>query len=149
MNINLSIYYDVVSLLHNLDFDPNSLALFFLSIFLLILFAQSGIDKVLDFGGNLQFLTVHFKKTIFKKMVLFLLISLTILELITACVFFVGLVSFFILADFPVDFLKLGIVLSAITICCLFLGQRIAKDYVGAATLTFYFVLTLLGFFFF
>jgi len=42
----------------------------------------------------------------------------------------------------------LGSILSAISIICLFTGQRIAKDYVGAGSLVNYFILTLLMIYF-
>ena len=149
MTINLSIYSDFIILLKGFDFDNPLLPLACLSIFLSILFLQSGLDKVLDFNGNLDFLTTHFKKTIFKNSVFVLLLSIIFLEILTACVFVVGLVQFVFSTTLTIYFLKLGVILSVITICCLFLGQRIAKDYVGAANLTIYFILTLLGFLFF
>ena len=148
MIINLYMYSDFIRLLNG-GFDDPLLPLVFVSIFLSILFTQSGLDKILDFNGNLQFLTAHFKKTIFKNSVFFLLLSIIFLEILTACVFIVGLVQFVFSITLTSYFFKLGVILSAITICCLFLGQRIAKDYVGAANLTIYFILTLLGFLFF
>ena len=149
MNNNVSTYNDFIILLKGLDFNNPLLPLVFLSIFLSILFLQSGFDKILDFNGNLQFLNTHFKKTIFKNIVMLLLLSIIFLEVITACVFIVGIFQFIFSITFTISFLKLGVILSTITICCLFLGQRIAKDYDGAANLTIYFILTLLGFLFF
>ena len=43
--------------------------LFFISIFFSILFLQSGVDKLVDFKGNLKFLSTHFTNTIFKNRV--------------------------------------------------------------------------------
>lgn len=41
-----------------------------------------------------------------------------------------------------------GITLSSVSLLCLFFGQRMAKDYAGAASLVPYFILSLLGLYF-
>ena len=41
----------------------------------------------------------------------------------------------------------LGAVLGAINLCALFFGQRVAKDYVGAAVLVPYFLVAIAGIF--
>src|SRR2546430_12649269 len=51
------------------------------SAFLAILFLQSGIDKLVDRRGNLQWLTGHFAKSPLAKLVPLLLLSITALEL--------------------------------------------------------------------
>ena len=43
------------------------------------------------------------------------------------------------------EFIKIGFILVAIDLIALVVGQRIAKDYVGAAVLVNYFVLAIIG----
>jgi len=124
--------------------------LFFVSIFFSILFLQSGVDKLVDFKGNLKFLSTHFTNTIFKNSVCTLLYLITFLECFTALVLVVGSLMLLLCdASIAMQLIFYGIVLSNITLCCLFLGQRIAKDYAGAANIVIYQLVALLGFLFF
>ena len=41
----------------------------FCALFVSILFIQSGLDKVVDWNSNLEWLTGHFSKTLLAKMV--------------------------------------------------------------------------------
>ena len=135
------------TLLINLSFSP----IIFISIFFLILFLQSGVDKIMDFGGNLNYFTTHFKNTIFEKFVFFLLLVLTFLECVTGLSFLFFLLDWILIqgmSNYSVDLFYFGLQLSTITICALFLGQRLAKDYVGAVNLSVYFLITLIGFLF-
>jgi uncharacterized membrane protein YphA (DoxX/SURF4 family) len=50
------------------------------SLFLAILFLQSGIDKIVDHRGNLEYHTSHFAGTPFAGTVPLMLVVLTILE---------------------------------------------------------------------
>lgn len=123
----------------------------FLSFFFGVLFLQSGCDKVFNFDDNLTFLKTHFQKTIFSNQIKFIFIVLTCLELITAFLFCLSLVFLFIsgLSHQLINLFLLGVIMANITLCCLFLGQRIAKDYLGAANLTNYFLVALGSLFFF
>ena len=47
------------------------------------------------------------------------------------------------------DWAVVGLSLSALNICLLFAGQRIAKDYAGAAVLAAYFAVALIGLYLF
>ena len=51
------------------------------SAFLAILFLQSGIDKMVDQRGNLQWLTGHFAKSPLARFVPALLLVLTVVEI--------------------------------------------------------------------
>ena len=126
---------------------PEELSLLFISFFFGILFMQSGLDKLFNFHDNLNFLKSHFQKTIFSNQTRILFILLTILELVAGFLFCVGLVGVCVFG-FSIQLMNtlfLGIILSSLTICCLFLGQRVANDYVGAANLTIYFLVSLIG----
>ncbi len=111
------------------------------SAFLAILFVQSGIDKVVDRRGNLDWLKGHFAKSLFAGVIPLLLTVLTILEVSAGALSAIGCVLVILLRDPTAAFC--GAVLSAIAIVALFFGQRIAKDYAGAAVLVPYFLLAL------
>jgi len=113
------------------------------SAFLAILFVQSGIDKVVDRRGNLDWLRGHFAKSPLAGTVPALLTAITILELAAGVLSALGCVLLLLLRDSTVAFC--GAIISAVAIIALFLGQRIAKDYAGAAVLVPYFLLALLA----
>src|SRR6476646_9506874 len=113
------------------------------SAFLAILFLQSGIDKILDRRGNFEWLKGHFAKSPLAEIVPALLICITILEVAAGVLSAVGCVVIILLKDSTIAFY--GAVLSAAAITALFFGQRIAKEYAGAAVLVPYFLLTLVA----
>jgi diacylglycerol kinase len=115
----------------------------FASVFLAILFLQSGIDKVVDRTGNLGWLKEHFAKSPLAGIVPALLTAITILETAAGALSAIGCVVLIFAHDSTVAFY--GAVVSAIAIIALFFGQRMAKDYVGAAVLVPYFLLTLVA----
>jgi diacylglycerol kinase len=113
------------------------------SAFLAILFLQSGIDKVVDRRGNLEWLRGHFAKSPLAGMVPLMVTAITILEIAAGTLNVVGCVLIISLRDPIVAFY--GAILSTVSILALFFGQRIAKDYAGAAILVPYFLLTLVA----
>jgi hypothetical protein len=113
------------------------------SAFLAILFLQSGIDKVVDRRGNLEFLQGHFAKSPLAGMVPLLVTVITILETASGALSAIGCVIIILTRDPTVAFY--GAVISAISIVALFFGQRLAKDYAGAAILVPYFLLILIA----
>ena len=114
--------------------------------FFAVLFLQSGMDKVVDWKGNLSWLTGHFEESPFSKIVPLLLAVITITELGAGIVCAYGVVE---LIAFDLNsFARVGILLSAVNLLMLFTGQRIAKDYVGAAVLVNYFLLALASLYF-
>lgn len=115
----------------------------FASGFLAILFLQSGIDKIVDRQGNLEWLKGHFAKSPLAGMVPALLTTITILEVAAGALGAVGCVFVILSRDSTIAFY--GAVVSAVGIIALFLGQRMAKDYAGAAVLVPYFLLTLVA----
>lgn len=112
------------------------------ALFVAILFIQSGLDKVFDWKGNLEWLTGHFSKTFLKRFVWIMLAKLTVLELATGIMSAFGIVYFLITGSTIVIFY--ATILGALTIIGLFFGQRLAKDYPGAAVLVPYFILLLI-----
>src|SRR6266566_2145841 len=113
------------------------------SAFLAILFLQSGIDKVVDRRGNLDWLKGHFAKSPLAGIVPLMVLAITTLELAAGALSAVGCALIIFSHDTTVAFYGAGV--SALSIMALFFGQRMAKDYAGAAVLVPYFILTLLG----
>jgi hypothetical protein len=113
------------------------------SAFLAILFLQSGIDKVVDRRGNLEWLKGHFAKSPLAGLVPLMLSVLTLFELAAGGLSAVGCVLILVLRGSTLAFY--GAVIAAISLTALFLGQRVAKDYPGAAILVPYFLLTLVA----
>jgi hypothetical protein len=107
-----------------------------------VLFLQSGLDKVFDNKGNLEWMTPHFANSPLRSMVPVLLAVVTVLELSAGAMSGVGAVMlFFGRANWAV----VGLSLAGLVLVCLFAGQRLAKDYVGAAVLATYFGVALFG----
>jgi len=115
------------------------------SAFLAVLFLQSGIDKVVDRRGNRAYLDQHFAKSPLAGTVGPMFAVITILEVAAGALLGVGCVLMLLTSDSLVAYL--GAVLAAVNIIALFFGQRVAKDYVGAAVLGPYFLLALAGIF--
>ena len=111
--------------------------------FLAILFLQSGIDKIVDRRGNLEWLKGHFAKSPLAGIVPAMLTIITILETAAGAFSAIGCATVILFHDSTLAFY--GAVISAVAIIALFLGQRIAKDYAGAAVLVPYFLLTLVA----
>jgi len=113
------------------------------SAFLAILFLQSGIDKFVDRRGNREYLDQHFAKSPLVGTVGPMFAVITILEISAGALSGMGCVVLILTRDPTVAFL--GAVVAGINLCALFLGQRVAKDYVGAAALVPYFLLAITG----
>jgi len=114
----------------------------FAALLVAILFIQSGLDKVFDWKGNLGFLTGHFSKTFVASMVPMMLATITVMELATGFLAAAGIIYFLVTGSLAVIFW--ASVIGAAAIAALFFGQRVAKDYPGAAVLVPYFILLLI-----
>jgi diacylglycerol kinase len=111
------------------------------SAFLAILFLQSGIDKIVDRRGNRAYLEQHFAKSPLASTVGQMFVVVTILEVSAGALSGVGCAVLLVTHDSTVAFL--GAVVGGLNLTALFFGQRVAKDYVGAAALVPYFLLAL------
>ncbi|PWL39863.1 DoxX family protein [Flagellimonas aquimarina] len=108
--------------------------------FLAVTFLQSGIDKIMDWKGNLTWLTGHFSKTFFKGMVPLLLGIVLLAEMISGILSAVGAFQFIAAGESNMAFC--AALLSSTTLLLLLFGQRVAKDYEGAKTIVIYFIPT-------
>jgi hypothetical protein len=113
--------------------------------FFAILFLQSGFDKVLDWKGNFSWLQGHFAKSPLRKMVPFLLGTLTVVEMSTGMLSVTGFLHVLVKRPDFSEFAFMAGVLALINLLMLFFGQRMAKDYVGAAGIVPYFVMAILS----
>ena len=109
-------------------------------LFFSILFIQSGLDKVKNYQENLLWLISFFKQSIFKGKELILLYTLTFFELLAGVLSF-GSIPLLIIGNNLIGLIALAF--AAISLLSVFLGQRVAKDYVGATGTTTYLLFTL------
>src|SRR5437764_1656940 len=89
---------------------------------LAILFLQSGIDKIVDRRGNLEWLKGHFAKSPLAGMVALMVTVITILEIAAGALSAVGCASIILKHDSTLAFY--GAALAAVSIIALFFGQR-------------------------
>ncbi len=112
-------------------------------IFILITFLQSGLDKIIDWDGNVGWLKGHFAKTFLSGQVPAMVGTILVIEVATGLLALAGILQ---IAVAGVTTLALyACILAAITLLMLLFGQRVAKDYAGAFTLTGYFIVVILG----
>lgn len=122
-----------------------SLPLIFAALFVAILFIQSGLDKVFNYKGNLEWLTGHFSKSLLAGSVPLMLPVITAMEVATGVLAAVGLVYFLVTGVASLIFY--ASIAGTASLTALFFGQRVAQDYAGAAVLVPYFLLMLLTMF--
>ena len=128
-----------MKVLHDIDFMiPLCIGLFWSAVFL-----QSGLDKIFDYKGNLDWLKGHFKNTFLAKTVTPALIILTVLELSAGLCSLIG--SVFLILGKGEFWIEQGVILCMVSLVMLIAGQRIAKDYDGAKTIAIYFGVALLS----
>ena len=130
----------------NLEEIGRNLPALLAALMVAVLFLQSGLDKVVDWAGNLGWLTGHFSKTFLAPLVPLLLGTITVMELAAGTLAAVGLVYFLIASSTVIIFWST--VVAALSLLSLFFGQRIAKDYPGAVSIVPYFILVLVLMFF-
>ncbi len=111
--------------------------------FLAVLFLQSGFDKLFDWSGNVEYLTEHFSKSPLSPFVVPMLSVITVLEVAAGIACGYGFIELLLWES--TKWALWGTLLAGINVLFLFAGQRINKDYVGAAVLVNYFLLVLAG----
>ncbi len=116
-------------------------------LFFGILFTQSGIDKLLNYQGNFDWLKSHFAKSPLKNMVGIMMPVIMLMETAAGLLCLVGIITLHFSGVPPIGLW--GLQLSTFSILALFFGQRLAQDYEGAATLAIYFGVCLLSLYLF
>ena len=109
------------------------------SAILAVLFLQSGLDKVIDRKGNRAYLDEHFANSPLAGTVGPMFFVVTILELSAGVLSGLGCLLLLVTRNATVAFF--GALIAAINLIALFFGQRVSKDYAGAAALVPYFLL--------
>lgn len=103
------------------------------SAFLAVLFLQSGLDKVLDWKGNKEYIGGYFAKTPLAGFSTLLLLKITVLEVLVGVLSAAGALAALFTRSSMIAFF--GASLAGVTVLSLFAGQRLAKDYAGAANM--------------
>ena len=111
------------------------------SAFLAVLFLQSGLDKVVDRKGNREYLNAHFARSPLAGTVGPMFLVITILEVSAGVLSGIGCALLLLTHDSTVAYF--GALIGGVNIVALFFGQRVSKDYAGAAALVPYFLLAL------
>ena len=112
-------------------------------LFLLITFVVSVIEKLSDWSGTISYISETFKNSLIKNFIKPLIAFLVFLEVLTVYFITIGIYQLFI--DQEKENALLGSTISCISILYMLIGQRIAKDYPGATSLTVYFILSVFG----
>lgn len=126
-----------------MDNVSDNLAELLILVFIIVTFLQSGLDKLFDWKGNIGWLTGHFGNTFLSGTVPLLLGVIMIMEILSGLLAIAGIYS--ILVNENYDLALSAAALAAITLLMLLFGQRVAKDYAGAFTITGYFIVVVFG----
>lgn len=127
-----------------MDSSTYAVGRFLVCAFFAVVFTQSAVDKVLDRDGNLDYFRAHFKGSVPDELVPMLLSALAALEGLAGVLCGLGILTgSFAHAGWGIAFV--GVSTSGLALLALVLGQRLAKDYAGAAVVAAYFAVALLG----
>jgi len=125
--------------------SPALIGRFLVTAFFAVVFVQSSLDKLTDSEGNLEFLSGHFRSSPFSANTVHTLFwVLTAIEATAGALCALG-VLFFSFRNAGLNLASLGVSVAGLALLCLITGQRLAKDYAGAAVVAAYFAVALLG----
>tara|TARA_B100000886_G_C20421726_1_gene491918 strand:+ start:2213 stop:2761 length:549 start_codon:yes stop_codon:yes gene_type:complete len=136
-------YGDRIKLLGISVKDPLVLCQMFIAVFFIIVFIQSGLDKIFCRKENIDFFKEHFKSTLLKNYTSISLTIITFLETLSGVVLVYGL--YFAFVKKTTLWIFYGLVLCILNLIVLLFGQRLSKDYVGSVDIGVYFILAILG----
>jgi hypothetical protein len=115
--------------------------------FLAITFTQSSLNKVFDWKGNLSYVAEVFSKVpVLREQPKLLLFSLTVMELSSGFLSAAGVIALVLTGSSKLA--CVGGMVSGVTFLSLLFGQRISKDYAGAAVLPAYFLVSVAAVYF-
>ena len=114
-----------------------------ISTFLAAIYLQSSIDKIIDRQGNLDFMAEHFAGTPLAGSFHYGLAVVAVTELLAGILSAAGVI--YLLLGWGAVPGMVGALFAGISSCILMAGQRLAKDYVGAAALVPYFLIAIIG----
>ena len=143
----------------SLDFLADSLVIFdktllyldilriITSVFLATVFLQSGIDKILNWDSELAWMSKQFENTSLANSLQIGLFVVTILEILGGGLSALGILWVLFQGEPSVGLI--GAMFCSFALCVLMFGQRMSKNYEGAASLVPYFITSILGFYFY
>jgi uncharacterized membrane protein YphA (DoxX/SURF4 family) len=112
-------------------------------LFVLVVFGQSGLDKLLNYRDNRDYFNQQFSKSPLANFAGLLLPVIALMEVASAALALIGLFMLWTSGTrLPGLF---AMALSCLTFIALIFGQRLAKDYGGAAGIVPYLGVTMLG----
>ena len=111
--------------------------------FFSIVFIQSGLDKVLDRNGNLNFLYDLLGSVFHKALIHVAFVAVTVLELGSGFFCLAGVFNSFFYDSSSLGLI--GLIIGSFALLVLLFGQRVSKNYEGAKTITIYFILSVIG----
>lgn len=115
----------------------------FCLLFILITFGYSGYEKTIDWKGQILWLQKHFEHRFLYKYIPTLLGILIFLDAVTFLLCCIALIELLL---YQQQFFGLmASSAAAIVLLCLLYGQRVAKDFQGAATISIYFGIIVLS----
>ena len=112
-------------------------------LFLIVTFGISLIEKLDNLKETISYISEIFKTSFIRNFVKPLITILMLLEVLTLFFLVVGIFQLYFQNE--KEMALLGIVFSCFSIIYMLIGQRIAKDYPGATSLTIYFILSIFG----
>jgi putative oxidoreductase len=118
-----------------------------LLLFPAVIFLQSGLDKAFKLGDNKAYILSVFENTFLKPISGILFFLLLILELGCGIIAVAAIVLLTSKGEYTIGYYTF--LLSVITLTGLLAGQRIARDYAGAAGIMPYLILAFLGLYLF
>ena len=138
---------EIVSWLSASGISPANVMQALFSLMISILFIQSGLDKVFNWKGERDFYKSHFEGTLLDGAVPLLMPVITLSELAAGFLSGIGLLVMLFTGRSGIALL--GMLMACLSIIQLFFGQRVAKDYNGAAVLVPYFLMAAAGVYFY
>lgn len=124
--------------------QPHAIGRFLVTVFFAIVFLQSALDKIVDREGNLAFFADHFKNSPVASLVPLMFWVLTLIEATAGGLCLLGV----LLGDWEKPgrgVAMSGVAVSGVALLSLLAGQRLAKDYAGAAVVAAYFAVAVVG----
>ncbi len=125
-------------------YNTEHIPLLFILVFLVIVFIQSGVDKIINWKGNLEFTLSTLSSKIPSFLVVFALFIVLLLETFGGFASIGGIIELIFCKD-QYLWAQIGITSCSSALIVLLLGQRISQNYVDAKTIVIYFIVALIG----
>lgn len=128
---------------------PETIIKTLIALFFAFTFLQSGIDKVLHREDNLGWFKSVFETTFIGRIIVPLFYWITFQEIAVGIIMIIAALCYSGILCINCFATEWGYVLCVFVLLQMFTGQRIAKDYVGAAGIIPYILVAIAGYVFF